>query len=200
MDKQKIAAALSLLAESKSFVTRVRQIEEIIEGWEDTPLLFGGALEPLNSLVDVGLQNRTAFDKLIELARNKRRLIPATKRVDYQRELMREKRARLNRAVKLEELVRGSPLTGDARVKYKAAVQQRWMHERNAFIAKRGDLSWKERNEAANEFWSQVDAQLQKDTAEAQQVLERPPVKRKRVVEIKKPVTALSKAFEKAKR
>lgn len=202
MDKQKIAAALSMLATSKQFTHRVKQIEDIIDGWQDTPLLFGGALEPFNALVDVGLHNREAFGKLIDLARSKRRALPEARRTDYQRELMREKRERLDRAVKLEELVRGSRLTGDKRLAYKKAMQERWMNERNAFIAKKGNLSWKERNEAANEFWARVDAQLNSDLAEAQRVLDRPPVKRKRVVEIDrpKPVTALSKAMDKAKR
>lgn len=201
MDKQKIAAALSILAGTRQFVQRVKQIEEILDGWENTQLLFGGPLEPFNALVEVGLHNREAFGKLIDLARTKRRSLPDAKRVDYQRELMREKRERLDRAVRLEELVRGARLTGDKRAAYKKATQERWMNERNAFITGKGNLSWKERNEAANEFWSLVDQRLNKDIAEAQAVLDRPPVKRKRTVQVAQPkVTALSKAFAKAKK
>lgn len=202
MDKQRIAAALTILIGAKHFMQRVRQLEELIDNWSESPLLFGGVLEPLNSLIDVGLADRVAFGKLIALAQAKRREVPAAKKVDYQRELMREKRERVDRAVRLEELVRGSPLRGEVRARYKKDLQQRWMRERNEFIARKGNLSWKQRNEAAGEYWAKVDAQLLRDLAEAQAVLDRPPVKRKRVVKVDnpKPVTALSRAMEKAKR
>lgn len=202
MDKARIAQGVSLLVNAKSFVQRVRQLKEIIANWEDSPLVYAAALEPLNSLIDVGLTSPEALDKLIDLAERKRRAIPVAKRVDYQRELMREKRERLYRAVELEDLVRGTKLRGAAKKKYMDDTHARWMRERNAFIAKKGDLSWKERNDAANEFWAQVDAQLAKDLAEAKSVLDRPPVKRKQVVKVEKPVpnTAMAKAFSKAKK
>lgn len=200
MDKARLAAALSLLINSKSFLQKVRKIEEIIADWNETPLLFGGALEPLNALVDVGLTNRAALDKLVKLAESKRRAIPEAKRVDYQRNLMREKRERLYKAVKLEELVRGTPLKGAAKTKYMNETQARWMKERAAFIAQKGDLTWKQRNDAANEFWAHVDAQLEHDLVEAKQVLDKPPMKRKQVVKVEKPVpnTAMGKAFVQA--
>lgn len=202
MDKARIAEGLSLLVNTKEYTKRVKQITDIIDAWEDTPMLFGGALEPLNALIDVGLLNREALDKLLALAQAKRRTVPQAKRVDYQRSLMRDKRERLYKAVELEELVRGAPLKGATKTKYMRDTQGRWMAERNAYIAAKGNLSWKERNQAANEFWANVDAQLAKDLAEAKRVLEHPPVKRKRVVEVDRPrpVTALAKAFAKAKR
>ena len=171
MDKTKIAHGLSILVQSTSFTHRVNQINEIVAGWEDTPLLFGGALEPLNALVDVGLHNKEALAKLVELARQKRRAVPTSRRVDYQRELMREKRERLYKAVELEELVRGAPLKGAAKSKYMAGVQSKWMQERNAFIAAKGNLTWKQRNEAASAFWQQVDGKLEADLAESQKSL-----------------------------
>lgn len=202
MDKARIAAGLSLLVNARDYTKRVRQIAAVIEDWDDTPMLFGGALEPLNALIDVGLADRQALERLLDLAQRKRSGIPQARRVDYQRGLMREKRDRLYRAVELEELVRGSPLKGEARAKYMRETQGRWMAERNAFIAAKGNLSWKERNVAANEYWQQVDAQLARDLGEAKRVLEHKPMKRKRVVKVvrPKPVTALSKAFDKAKK
>lgn len=202
MDKARIAAALSMLVESKEFTKRVKQIRDIVADWQQTPLLFGGSLEPLNALIDVGVVKPEAFDKLIDLAVAKRRQVPTAKRIDYQRALMQEKRERLYKAVRLEELVRGAPVKGEARRKYMATMQTKWMVERNAFIKSKGNLSWKQRNEAANEFWRQVDVRLEKDLAEARAVLERPPVKRKRVVTVEKPLpnTAMAKAFKQAKR
>lgn len=184
MDKAKIAQGLGLLVNAKSFSQRVRQISEIVDGWVDTPLLFGGTLEPLNAIVEVGLANREAMDKLIELAHKKRQQVPVAKRVDYQRQLMRDKRERLYKALELEGLVRGVSLKGDARKKYMVTLQAKWMRDRNEFIAAKGELSWKERNNAANEFWRKVDDQLEHDLSEARKVLDRPPVKRKRVVEV----------------
>lgn len=202
MDKERIADGLTLLANTKEFAKRVKQLHDIIADWEDTPLLFGGALEPLNALIDVGLAKPEALGKLIELAEKKRRSVPETKRIDYQRELMREKRERLYRAVELEELVRGSPLKGAARQRYMTEKQARWMDERAAFIESKGVLSWKERNEAAGQFWRQVDEQLARDLDEAKAVLGRPPAKRKRVVKLAKPTpdTALGRAMAAAKR
>lgn len=180
MDKAKIAEGLSLLVETKAFAQRVRQINQIVDEWEQAPLVFAGTLEPLNALVDVGLTNRPALVKLITLAASKRRSVPLTKRVDYQRELMREKRERVYRAIKLEELVRGVPLRGEQRKVYMRDVQTKWMKDRNAFIAAKGDLSWKDRNEAAGEFWRQLDAQLAKDLEEAQHLSDKPPMKPRR--------------------
>lgn len=202
MDKARIAAGLTLLVTSKEFTKRVKQIRAIAAEWQDTPLLFGASLEPLNALIDVAVVKPEAFDKLIQLAAAKRKQEPSVKRVDYQRELMREKRERLYKALKLEELMRGRPLDTMARQKYMRETQAMWMAERNAFIKSKGNLNWKQRNEAANEFWRQLDEKLEHDLAEAQTVLDKPPVKRKRVVVVEKPVpnTAMAKAFKQAKR
>lgn len=202
MDKEKVAQGLTILINSQHYARRVRQVLDLVENWEETPMLFAGALSPLNVLVDVGLASKEALNRLLELAESKRRAAPTTKRVDYQRSLMREKRERLAKAVQLEELVRGSPLEGDARERYKLATQSRWMKERNEYIAKKGDLSWKERNTAANEFWAKLDVRLEHELEEAKKVLDHPPVKRKRTVTVEhpKPVTALSKAMDKARR
>ena len=202
MDKSRVARGLSLLVNTKEYTKRLRQLREVIDGWNDTPMLFGGELEPLNALIDVGLTSPPALERLLELAESKRKQVPEAKRVDYQRELMRGKRERLYRAVELEELVRGTPLKGAAKMKYMRETQARWMAERQAHIKSKGTLSWKERNQVANQFWESVDAQLARDLAEAKQILDRPPMKRRRVVKVDhpKPVTTLSKAFERAKR
>lgn len=202
MDKARIAEGLTLLVNTKEFSKRVKQVVDIVEDWQDTPLLFGGALEPLNALIDVGLANRAALDKLVELAAKKRRTVPEARRMDYQRKLMRDKRERLYKAVELEELVRGSNLRGDSKAKYMRDVQARWLKERQAYVASKGSLSWKQRNDAAGEFWRKVDERLERDLAEAKQVLDRPPVKRKRVVTVDRPPpnTAMAKAFGKARR
>lgn len=191
-----------MLVNSKEFMHRVRQLKEVIANWDRTPMLFGGKLEPLNALIDVGLLKPKALDDLIALAERKRKEVPASKRIDYQRQLMREKRERLQKAVRLEELVRGVPLRGGARTKYMHDVQVRWMNQRADYIRSQGELTWKARNEAAARFWMQVDERLEHDLAEATAVLGRPPMKRKRVVVVDhpKPVTALSRAFEKARR
>lgn len=199
MDKTRVVEGLKLLINAKDYNHRVKQIGDIIADWENTPMLFAGALEPLNALIDVGLASRDALDRVLELAASKRREIPAAKRVDYQRELMRAKRERLYRAVELEELVRGSKLKGDAKKKYMHDTHATWMSERNRFIANKGNLSWKERNAAANEYWRQVDERLENDLSEARAVLDHKPVRRRRVVVVdRRRDTTMARAFARA--
>lgn len=199
MDKQDIADAVNFLIAEDSYGKRLKQIEDIIENWDDSPRVFAGKLSALNALVDIGLDDRANLSELLALVESRRKLVPLMKKVDYQRHLMREKRDRLMKAVKLEELVRGKALATKERDAYKLNVSKRWVKEKDKFIKEKGQLSWKERNEATRQFWAGVDAQLDRDLAEAEKVLLHEPVKRKRVVRPEPPVTAMSKAFQKAK-
>lgn len=120
----------------------------------------------MNALIDVGLQNRTAFEKLVGMAEDRRRAIPRARRVDYQRDLMRERRARIAKAVELHETMHGR-VRGVERNTYINQLQARWRRARDKFIADKGDLDWKARNDAANEFWEMIDRQLDQNLADA---------------------------------
>lgn len=165
--RKRIVEAMNLLITSPKYATLINEITSIIERWDTHPMAYSGKLSCLNALVDVGLQSRDAFEKLIKLIEDKRRLIPEAKRVDYQRELMRDRRARLAKALELHEAKSG-PLVGAARKKAATDIQGRWKVARDRFIADKGNLSWKQRNDAAQEFWEGIDRQLNANLAAAQ--------------------------------
>lgn len=199
-NKQQIAEAVNLLIAEDHYTKRIKQILEIVEDWDDSPRVFADRLASLNALVDIGLDDMANLQELFTLVENRRKLVPLMKKVDYQRNLMREKRERLAKAVKLEELVRGKTLTQLERERYKKSMNGKWTKEKTAYIAAKGELSWKARNEVTREFWEKIDAQLTKDLAEAERVLDRAPVKRKRTVKVERTYgTLMETAFKRAK-
>lgn len=200
MDKQQVADAVNLLIAEDHYTKRLKQILEIVEDWDDSPRVFADKLVALNALVDIGLDDMANLQELFALVESRRKLVPLMKKVDYQRNLMREKRDRLAKAVKLEELVRGKTLTQTEREKYKKSMNGKWVKEKTAYIAAQGELSWKGKNEATREFWEKIDAQLTKDLAEAERVLSHAPVKRKRTVKVERTYgTLMETAFKRAK-
>lgn len=182
MNKSQIVAAVNALIAESQYAKRVRMIYDLIEEWDDAPRIFAGKLAVLNPLVDIGLDDIGKLERLLKLAESKRRLLPQIRRVDYQRELMQEKRSRLAKAVQLEQMVRGVAMKPAEKKRYREAMQSGWMAKRDAFIAAKGVLSWKDRNAATQEFWASIDAELDRSLVEAQAVLNHAPVKRSRRV------------------
>lgn len=165
-DKLKLVSAVNYLIAAPNYAKLINEMTGIIERWDTHPMVYGGKLEMLNAVIDVGLQNREAFEKLLRLIEQKRRLVPQTKRTDYQRQLMRERRARIAKALELAELTSGRLSTGDRKAREKALIE-RWRQARDEFIANKGNLSWAERNTASNEFWETIDRQLDQNLREA---------------------------------
>ena len=159
MDKQKITTALNHLIAAPNYSKLVNEMTGIIERWDTQPMAYGGQFALLNTLLDVGLENRDAFEQLLKLAERKRKLAPHTRRTDYQRDLMRDRRARMSKAIELSELTTG-PLSLSARSERQHDLQDRWAEARQKFVDDKGDLSWAERNAASREFWEQLDATL----------------------------------------
>jgi tRNA A37 N6-isopentenylltransferase MiaA len=159
MDKTTITEAVNHLIEAPNYAKLINEMTGIIERWDTHPMAYGGTLSKLNSLIDVGLENRDAFEKLLDLVERKRKLAPQTRRTDYQRELMRDRRARMAKALELTELTNG-PMNTAQRRKREQELQSRWSEARARFIAEKGELTWNERNAASREFWAQIDATL----------------------------------------
>lgn len=160
MDKQLVVDAINYLIKSESYPRLSKLIYEIIDNWEHQPMVFADKLTVLNALVDVGLDNRSALDRLMSLAAERRKNVPKLKRADYQRDLMRERRVRIQKALTLEESRLRKTLTATERAKHQAKLLELWNAEKAKFLAERGDLSWKERNAATDEFWQMIDAKL----------------------------------------
>ena len=165
-DKKKIVQAMNHLIAAPNYAKLINEMTQIIERWDTHPMVYGGKLEMLNALIDVGLENRDAFEKLLKLVEDKRRLVPQTKRTDYQRNLMRERRARVAKALELAELTSGRMSTADRKAREKA-LMDRWREARQEFIAGKGKVSWAERNAASNEFWAMIDRQLDANLQQA---------------------------------
>lgn len=157
--KAQVRDAVQLLVDAPNYVRIINEMTQIIENWEAHPMAYSGRLMPLNALLEVGLANRSAFEALIQLAEKKRRLVPKLKRVDYQRDLMRERRAREKRALELAELTRG-PMAREQAAQYLRETRERWNDAKRQHVQAKGKLDWSGRNEATREFWEMIDAQL----------------------------------------
>jgi hypothetical protein len=178
--KAELKDAVDLLAEAGNYAALRRELMELIATKETMPRMFAGWLEPLNALIRLEAQSDEAFDGVLELVEGRRKTAPETSKVDYQRDYMRQRRARLNTAVQLEELERGSRLSPAARTTFKRVTMKRWMKARDAFIASRGELDWKQRNEVTGEFWEQLDTQLEHNLIDAKLAQTKQATRRKR--------------------
>lgn len=170
MTSRRVTEAVNLLIEAPNYAALINEITRFIETWDTHPMVYGGHLACLNALIDVGLTNRTAFEQLVQLINQKRREHPAIKRVDYQRELMRDRRARIAKALELHETKFGK-LRGAARMAEMKSIQERWAQARKEFMANKGPLDWKGRNMAAAEFWDVIDRNLDENLAQARRAL-----------------------------
>lgn len=166
-EKERVLQAVNYLVESDEYARLIREITDTIERFDKRPMVYAGKLELLNILIDVGVANRAAFERLVKLIEEKRKLIPQVRRVDYQRELMAQRRARVAKASELHELTKGRKLTQDERTKFTKDIQARWAKERDTYILAKGNLDWHGRNEATREFWSKVDTTLDANIRDA---------------------------------
>ena len=166
MASERVIEAVNYLIEAPNYGSLVNEMTRIIETWDTHPMVYGGKLTCLNALIDIGLQDREAFERVLKLVQDKRGLVPKIRRKDYQRELMRERRARLGKAVELHELLNG-PLRGAARMQQMQDTQERWAKARDAFLETKGKLGYDARNAAIQEFWQTIDTNLDKNLADA---------------------------------
>ena len=159
VDRSKIVAAINLLIECERYAKLVNELTSILENWDRHPMAYAGKLSPLNALLDVGLESREAFEKLIKLVESKRRQLPKQRRQDYQRELMAARRSRVAKAIDLEELLHGE-MDAEGKSKFGKAIHGRWAEARNKFIKSKGELTWDQRNAASQQFWNAIDEKL----------------------------------------
>ncbi len=177
-----VVEAVNYLVASKSFASLVRELHSIVAQWKHRPMVYAGERAILNALIDVGVTNPEAFDRLLDLAASKRANLPITKRVEYQRNLMQERRQRLALVVELHERTVGSRLSPAERRKFVTAQQERWRREREAYLSGKGALDWKARNACIEAFWKKIDETLQLEVEAARRVQHR-----KRVVHVERP-------------
>lgn len=156
---ERLTEAANFLIASPDYAKLANEMTTIIERWHSHPMVYGQKLDVLNSVVDLGLANRDAFEALLKFVQKKRAQLPQAKRQDYQRELMRQRRGRLAKAVALREAEYG-PMTAHRKKEYTKEVQARWAREREEFLKARGKLTWEQRNDAIAAFWQGIDNRL----------------------------------------
>lgn len=198
MDKAAVKAAVEYLIETKRYVEQKKYVLETISNWSKRQIRFAGEDAPMNALVELGLDSEEALTNVLALVERKRRTVPNSKKMDYQRDYMRQRRQRIVKALKLEEIVRGAKMTEADRAAYSAATLAEWTKRREAVIAKHPEASWKERNEIAGQFWESVDKQLEHDLAEAKKVLDAPGHRKVRTVQIRQPKGILGEKLKEA--
>lgn len=198
MDKAAVKTAVEYLIETKRYVEQKKYVLETISNWPKRQIRFAGEDAPMNALVELGLESAEALTNVFGLVERKRRTVPNSKKMDYQRDYMRQRRQRIVKAIKLEEIVRGARMTDAERTAYSSATLAEWTKQREAVIAKHPEASWKERNQIAGQFWETVDKQLDHDLAEAKKVLDAPGHRKVRTVQVRQPKGILGAKLKEA--
>jgi hypothetical protein len=159
-----MVAAVSYLIAADDYTKLTADMTRIIENPPYTPR-YVSVSEPLNALVDLGRKNREAFEKVLALVERRRLEHPKVAKREYQKQIMRERRKRMAKALVLHE-VRTGPLKGEDRAATMAAIRGRWEQARAQFLARQEVMSGEERLAAIRQFWSTLDRQLDANLAD----------------------------------
>ena len=185
VDRTVLKEAVNFLIASRDYVALVKEIESIRDNWEERRVYFGGDKECLNSMVQLCITDEDGYDRVLHLIAEKRKLVPEAKRNDYQREFMRQLRARVAKAIKIECMAEGRKhFTPDEKHEREKRLRKVWADRKEKFLAEHIDLSWKERNEVAKIFWEGIDIELEEMYQSAQELEGHHPVKKRRVVKV----------------
>lgn len=200
-DPERARQAVEFLVRCGAFPQYVKGLRSTVSRPRSLP--YKDDAEPLNELLVIGRQDMQAFENLLALAEMK-----VGTRTDYQREYVAARRARERKALQLETILAGKPLTPDERREALYRFYGMWNKDRDDYVKTREaewvvehneEPSWQAKNTFLKEFWAQVDADLDGMLVEAEQTLVRT-VKRKRTVIVSprppKPTT-MSEAFSK---
>lgn len=72
MANEGVTEAVNYLIEAPDAAKLIDSINWAIRTWETTPKVFAGKAKCLNALLDVGLQDHDAYERLLRLVRTKR--------------------------------------------------------------------------------------------------------------------------------
>jgi hypothetical protein len=192
--------AVEYLVNTPYFPHRVRGLRGNVK--KPRALPYKDEEEVLNELLVIGRQSLQAMENLIAMAEYKRDV----DRVGYQRQYMADMRRRQRKAAQLEERRIGRKMNLDERVAFAHEVQGVWMEERDAYILKRvaqfktqyqEEPTFDDKRAFIDQFWEikekELDAMLAEPVAPATNLFR----KRKRVVQVSEPDTAMSAALKK---
>ena len=204
MDKTAVKKAVECLIQTKRYIEQKKYIAETVDSWSKRQIRFVGEDEPLNALVDLGVESKEALVNVFSLIERKRRAVPTAKKIDYQRDYMRQRRRRITLATRLEEIVSGKRMTAEERSTFGAVTLAEWTRQREVELAKYPTADWKERNEIVGQFWEAIDNRLEAQYQKACAVVGTPTHRMVRKVQVRKPVGILGEklthALDKQKR
>lgn len=200
MDKSKLVEAANYLIESDTYTATMREIMLIIRDWGTLQCRYSGERECLNALVELGLEDMGKLQRVVDLIDSRRKTGPSMRRTQYQAEYMAQRRARAAKAMQIEALVRGKPLSPDEKRDCDKRVHDAWAKRKQAFLTEQRAASYDDRLAATELFWEQIDRELEEQlqVAMAAPVVHR---KAKRVVKVEhEPKTAFGKQIREALR
>ena len=160
---ERMTEAVNYLIEAPDYSARVQEMTRSIEN-PRSRVDYTGSLACLNALLDLGSANRDGFERLLKLVEDKRMEEPSTAKKDYQRNIMRDRRKRMAKAILLHEQ-RAGPLRGAARAVEMAAIRTRWAKAKAEYLVKHEPETGGERLDATRDFWAMVDRQLDANIA-----------------------------------
>lgn len=163
MATDRLMEAVNHLIAAPDYSARVQEMTRSIEN-PRSRVDYTGSLACLNPLLDLGTANRDAFERLLKLVEAKRMEEPASAKRDYQRNIMRDRRKRMAKALLLHE-ARTGQLKGEARASAAAAIRARWAKAKAEYLIKHDPDTGGERLDATREFWAMVDRQLDANVA-----------------------------------
>ena len=163
MTTDPIVEAVNLLIDADDYSARVQELTRSLETPKEA-VSYTGSMACLNALLAIGKDDRNAFERVVRLIEAKRKENPKMAKRDYQRDIMRDRRKRMAKAILLHE-ARSGPLRGAARAAEMASIRTRWTRAKAEFIVDREASSAQERREATAAFWAMVDRQLDANVA-----------------------------------
>jgi hypothetical protein len=164
VNDEMIVNAVNLLIEAHNYSALAQEMTHFVEEVRGGTPRYSGDLDPLNALISLGRANRAAFERVLKLVDEKRKEDPKTAKRDYQRDIMRERRQRMAKAILLHEARHGA-LKGEARTLEMASIRARWTRAKTQFIVDRSPPSAEDRLAAIRDFWDMVDRQLDANVA-----------------------------------
>jgi hypothetical protein len=159
----RVTDAVNYLIDATDYSARAQEMTRSIENPQDR-VDYTGSLACLNALLDLGTANRDAFERILKLVETKRKENPSVSKRDYQRDIMRDRRKRMAKAMLLHEARQG-PLRGEDRTKEMASIRARWAKAKAEFLVMRETVSAADRLDATRDFWAMVDRQLDANVA-----------------------------------
>ena len=163
MATEHVTDAVNYLIDASDYAARAHEMTRSIENPRDR-VDYTGSLACLNALLDLGVANRDAFERLLKLVEEKRMENPTVSKRDYQKNIMRDRRKRMAKALLLHEARQG-PLKGEERATEMAAIRARWAKAKAEYLVTRETASAADRLDATKDFWAKVDRQLDANVA-----------------------------------